>query len=60
MHGWLDLPEKDEMEFEAATFNAWTRKRYIKQGKKHSYCIYDFISVSPWFPDHSAKQEQKD
>ncbi|KAM5452532.1 hypothetical protein MaudCBS49596_003350 [Microsporum audouinii] len=44
MHGWLDLPSQEEMEREAAIFNAWTRKRYIEQGKKHSYFIYDYIS----------------
>ncbi|KXH27268.1 cofactor FMO1 enzyme is FAD [Colletotrichum simmondsii] len=43
MLGWRDLPSQDEMEFEAATFNAWTRKRYLEQGKKHSYFIYDYI-----------------
>jgi len=45
MLGWRDLPPKEEMEFEAATFNAWTRKRYLEQGKKHSYFIYDYIPV---------------
>lgn len=45
MLGWRDLPSRDEMEFEAATFNAWTRKRYLEQGKKHSYFIYDYIPV---------------
>ncbi|KAF1841193.1 cofactor FMO1 enzyme is FAD [Cucurbitaria berberidis CBS 394.84] len=43
MLGWRDLPPREEMEFEAATFNAWTRKRYLEQGKKHSYFIYDYI-----------------
>ncbi|KAK2691441.1 FAD-dependent monooxygenase DEP4 [Fusarium oxysporum] len=43
MLGWRDLPSRDEMEAEAANFNAWTRKRYLEQGKKHSYFIYDYI-----------------
>jgi hypothetical protein len=45
MLGWRDLPPIEEMEFEAASFNAWTRKRYLEQGKKHSYFIYDYILV---------------
>ncbi|KAA8646116.1 hypothetical protein EYZ11_005526 [Aspergillus tanneri] len=44
LNGWMKVPEQEEMEMEAATFNAWTRKRYIEQGKKHSYIVYDFIS----------------
>nr|D2E9W9.1 RecName: Full=FAD-dependent monooxygenase DEP4; AltName: Full=Depudecin biosynthesis cluster protein 1 [Alternaria brassicicola]ACZ57547.1 predicted monooxygenase [Alternaria brassicicola] len=43
MLGWRELPPQEEMELEAATFNAWTRKRYLEQGKKHSYFIYDYI-----------------
>ncbi|KAI8630513.1 hypothetical protein F5Y19DRAFT_48374 [Xylariaceae sp. FL1651] len=44
MLGYLDVPAQDEMELEAATFNAWTRKRYLGQGKKHAYFIYDYLS----------------
>ncbi|WEW58623.1 FAD-dependent monooxygenase dep4 [Emydomyces testavorans] len=44
LHGWLALPSQDDMELEAATFNAWTRKRYLEQGRKHSYFIYDYLS----------------
>ncbi|KAI1132339.1 cofactor FMO1 enzyme is FAD [Nemania abortiva] len=43
MLGWRDLPPEEEMEMEAAKFNAWTRKRYLEQGKKHSYFIYDYL-----------------
>jgi dimethylaniline monooxygenase (N-oxide forming) len=46
MLGYMDLPSQGEMELEAATFNAWTRKRYLEQGKKHAYFIYDYLSVS--------------
>lgn len=42
----LDLPEKPEMEREVAEWTVWTRKRYLTQGKKHAYAIYDFFSVS--------------
>ena len=46
MLGRLDLPDQDTMEEEVATFNAWTRKRYLEQGRKHAYSIYDYLSVS--------------
>ncbi|EFQ32226.1 uncharacterized protein GLRG_07370 [Colletotrichum graminicola M1.001] len=39
------------MEFEAATFNAWTRKRYLEQGRKHSYFIYDYIPLREQYID---------
>ncbi|RMD42203.1 hypothetical protein DV735_g2934, partial [Chaetothyriales sp. CBS 134920] len=42
--GHLDLPSEDEMNQEIATFNAWTRKRYLAQGRKHAYAIFDFLS----------------
>jgi len=45
MLGWRDLPSQEDMETEAATFNAWTRKRYLEQGKKHAYFIYDYLPV---------------
>lgn len=43
--GYLDLPSEDEMNREVATFNVWTRKRYLAQGQKHAYAIFDFLSV---------------
>ncbi|KAK2612304.1 FAD-dependent monooxygenase dep4 [Conoideocrella luteorostrata] len=43
MLGWRDLPPRETMETEVANFNAWTRKRYLEQGKKHSIFIYDYI-----------------
>ncbi|KAF5629965.1 uncharacterized protein FTJAE_8335 [Fusarium tjaetaba] len=44
MLGWRDLPAREEMEVEAGNLNACTRKRYLEQGKKHSYFIYDYIA----------------
>ncbi|KAG2416221.1 hypothetical protein HFD88_007414 [Aspergillus terreus] len=44
LNGWMEVRGQEEMELEAATFNAWTRRRYIEQGKKHSYFIYGYIS----------------
>lgn len=45
MLGYLDLPSEETMDQEVATFNVWTRKRYLAQGRKHSYAIFDFLSV---------------
>lgn len=47
MLGRLDLPDQQTMEQEVATWNVWTRKRYLAQGQKHAYAIYDYLSVRP-------------
>ncbi|KAI4130692.1 MAG: hypothetical protein LQ338_001593 [Usnochroma carphineum] len=44
MLGRLDLPDQEIMEQEVATWNVWTRKRYLAQGEKHAYAIYDYLS----------------
>lgn len=41
----LELPSQKEMEEEVALWNAWTRKRYLEQGRKHAYSIYDYLAV---------------
>ncbi|KAK5999101.1 FAD-dependent monooxygenase DEP4 [Cladobotryum mycophilum] len=41
--GLYDPPAQDEMEQEIAEWNVWTRKRYVAQGRKHAYAIYDFL-----------------
>jgi dimethylaniline monooxygenase (N-oxide forming) len=46
--GLHDLPTQGEMEKEVAEWNVWSRKRYITQGKKHAYAIFDFLSVSTY------------
>ena len=46
MLGLIRLPEQETMEEEIARWNVWTRKRYLEQGKKHSYSIYGFLAVS--------------
>lgn len=46
MLGLHDLPSQTAMEREVAEWNVWSRKRYLTQGKKHAYAIYDFLSVS--------------
>lgn len=44
--GELDLPDQDTMAREIAEWNAWTRKRYLSQGQKFPYSLYDFLPVS--------------
>lgn len=44
--GLHDLPSPEDMEREVAEWNVWSRKRYLTQGRKHAYAIYDFLSVS--------------
>ena len=46
--GLHDLPTQREMEKEVAEWNVWSRKRYLTQGKKHAYAIFDFLSVSTY------------
>ncbi|KAK2749195.1 hypothetical protein FQN57_006810 [Myotisia sp. PD_48] len=40
----LDVPDQDEMEEEIAVWNSWTKKRYLEQGRKHAYSIYDYLA----------------
>ncbi|KAF2966204.1 hypothetical protein GQX73_g7379 [Xylaria multiplex] len=42
--GLHDPPSQAVMEREVAEWNVWSRKRYLAQGKKHAYAIYDFLS----------------
>ncbi|KAI1080408.1 cofactor FMO1 FAD enzyme [Whalleya microplaca] len=42
--GLHDVPSQEVMEKEVAEWNVWTRKRYLAQGRKHAYAIYDFLS----------------
>ena len=44
--GELDLPSVDEMAREVSLWNAWTRKRYLMQGRKFPYSLYEFLPVS--------------
>jgi hypothetical protein len=59
MLGLRDLPKQEEMEMEAATFNAWARKRYLEQGKKHAYFIYDYLPVRLLLPSSLTEAGQK-
>jgi hypothetical protein len=44
--GLHDPPPVEGMEQEVAEWNVWSRKRYVSQGRKHAYAIYDFLPVS--------------
>lgn len=48
--GEIDLPDVDSMATEVSLWNAWTRKRYLNQGQKFPYSLYDFLPVSS--PSH--------
>ncbi|KAL8832581.1 MAG: hypothetical protein Q9170_004825 [Blastenia crenularia] len=43
--GEINLPNRDIMAREIADWNAWTRKRYLSQGQKFPYSLYDFLPV---------------
>ena len=43
--GMLPMPNKEAMQEEIALWNSWTKKRYLAQGKKHAYAIYDYLAV---------------
>lgn len=42
----LPMPSLGAMQEEVAVWNSWTKKRYLAQGKKHAYAIYDYLAVS--------------
>lgn len=44
--GATNMPSKEVMAQEIAEWNAWTRKRYLSQGEKFPYSLYDFLPVS--------------
>jgi hypothetical protein len=46
--GEIELPDVDTMAKEVSLWNTWTRKRYLNQGLKHTYSLYDFLSVRSW------------
>ena len=44
--GEIELPKHETVEKEIAEWNAWMRKRYLSQGQKFPYSLYDFLPVS--------------
>ena len=43
--GEVELPSAEMMASEVSLWNAWTRKRYLNQGVKFPYSLYDFLPV---------------
>jgi len=41
--GEINPPDEATMTKEISQWNVWTRKRYIGQGQKYPYCIFDFL-----------------
>ncbi|KAI2609238.1 FAD/NAD(P)-binding domain-containing protein [Hypoxylon sp. NC1633] len=41
--GEVEVPDASAMATEVALWNAWTRKRYLNQGQKFPYSLYDFL-----------------
>ena len=52
--GEIDLPDVDSMATEVSLWNAWTRRRYLNQGQKFPYSLYDFLPVSSVFFNFSS------
>ncbi|KAL8852237.1 MAG: hypothetical protein Q9221_002839 [Calogaya cf. arnoldii] len=60
MLGWLQLPGQKQMEEEVSLWNACTGKRYLEQGRKHSYSIYDYLAyIDTLAKDRGNKTNRK-
>ncbi|KAI0169555.1 FAD/NAD(P)-binding domain-containing protein [Hypoxylon sp. FL1284] len=58
--GEIDVPSVDEMAAEVSRWNAWTRKRYLNQGQKLPYSLYDFLPyIDSIFADLGLKSRRK-
>ncbi|MCJ1356958.1 MAG: hypothetical protein MMC33_006954 [Icmadophila ericetorum] len=58
--GEIDLPDVDSMATEVALWNAWTRKRYLNQGQKFPYSLYDFLPyIDSLFGDLGLESRRK-
>ncbi|KAI0911233.1 hypothetical protein F4823DRAFT_586420 [Ustulina deusta] len=58
--GEVELPDIDTMAKEVSLWNTWTRKRYLNQGQKHTYALYDFISyIDSVFEDLKLDSRRK-
>ncbi|KAL8639971.1 MAG: hypothetical protein Q9228_003057 [Teloschistes exilis] len=44
LRGNVKLPSLESMKAEVSVWNAWTRKRYLEQGRRHAYSIYDYLA----------------
>ncbi|KAI0466699.1 hypothetical protein F4859DRAFT_496388 [Xylaria cf. heliscus] len=58
--GEVELPDVDTMAKEVSLWNTWTRKRYLNQGQKHTYSLYDFLPyVDSIFEDLKLNSHRK-
>ncbi|KAI0451163.1 hypothetical protein F5B21DRAFT_487898 [Xylaria acuta] len=58
--GEVELPDVDTMAKEVSLWNTWTRKRYLNQGQKHTYSLYDFLSyIDSIFEDLKLDSHRK-
>ncbi|KAI0157188.1 FAD/NAD(P)-binding domain-containing protein [Hypoxylon sp. FL1284] len=58
--GEISLPSVDEMAKEISLWNAWTRKRYLNQGQKFPYSLYDFLPyIDSVFADLGLSSRRK-
>ncbi|KAI8625675.1 FAD/NAD(P)-binding domain-containing protein [Xylariaceae sp. FL1651] len=58
--GEIELPDADTMAEEVALWNTWTRKRYLNQGQKHTYSVYDFLPyIDSIFEDLKLNSRRK-
>ncbi|KAK2057595.1 FAD/NAD(P)-binding domain-containing protein [Colletotrichum caudatum] len=60
LQGELPMPDADAMATEVALWNAWTRKRYLNQGQKFPYSLYDFMPyIDSLFEDLGLNSRRK-
>ncbi|KAH7311406.1 hypothetical protein B0I35DRAFT_438023 [Stachybotrys elegans] len=58
--GDIDLPDSETMAEEISLWNAWTRKRYLHQGQKFPYSLYDFLPyIDSVFKDLGLSSRRK-
>ncbi|KAK7995024.1 hypothetical protein PG990_013797 [Apiospora arundinis] len=60
LEGEIEIPDTETMAKEVALWNAWTRKRYLGQGRKFPYSLYDFLPyIDALFKDLNLKSRRK-
>ncbi|KAI1444246.1 hypothetical protein F5Y02DRAFT_184148 [Annulohypoxylon stygium] len=58
--GEIDLPDRETMIKDVSLWNVWTRKRYMGQGIKQPYSLYDFLPyIDMLFKDLKLKSRRK-
>ncbi|CAJ2503147.1 Uu.00g105410.m01.CDS01 [Anthostomella pinea] len=58
--GEINLPDVNSMAKEVSLWNTWTRKRYLNQGQKHTYSLYDFLPyIDSIFADLKLNSSRK-